>query len=82
MNSTSATAIVVEHKMDTNPVTINDVVVTLVPATVAAGSDTNAWLPKINKSEEVIVSEKRRTRFLAVVQFASASGIYKFLSIE
>ena len=50
MNNTRATAIVVEHKTDTNPVTINDVVVALLVVIAAAGADVKAWGPKLIKS--------------------------------
>ena len=50
MNNTRATAIVVEHKTDTNPVTINDVVVRLLVVVVEAGADVKAWGPKVIKS--------------------------------
>ena len=50
MNNTRATAIVVEHKTDTNPVTINDVVVALLVGIAAAGADVKAWGPKLIKS--------------------------------
>ena len=61
MNSTRATAIVVEHKTDTNPVTMNDVLETLLLVAAPAASAVKAWKPKRVKSSELTVSERRRT---------------------